>query len=155
MNLKKLFRKGKQGQIHTLEAILAVIIMILFSFAIFQYYSVYTYETESVEELKELGRSVLTSLDESGKLEDYVDGTLSADELKDALIELLPLDVGFNVSMMEWDGDSWEPYLVSESINRGGTPASDQTTTTVNYIFTRTDTPNPPSYRVRMLMWYI
>ena len=146
---------GKKGQIHTLEAIVAVVIMIIFAFSVFQFYSVQTYESQSVEELKEQGKSVIATLDELGKLEDYIDGDLSAEDFEILLIELLPSDVGFDVSCFEWDGDSWEPYLPSNSINRGDTPALDKPTATVNYIFSSQIDDNYPSYHVKMVLWYL
>jgi hypothetical protein len=145
---------GKNGQIHTLEAIVAVVIMIIFAFSVFQFYSVKAYESQSVEELKERGRSALTALDESGKLKDWVafDEGDDGDNLKAALREMLPSDVGFNLTVFSDSlGGTFE-----DSVHFGGPLPLDKPVATVNYILRMSDTSNIGDVRyIKFQLWYI
>ena len=143
--------RGKKGQIHTLEAIMAVIIMIIFAFSVLQFYSIPTYEAQSVEELKERGKSALTALDESGKLKEWVSND-NYDDLQTALIEMLPNDVGFNLTVFS---DSLGGTVEGDAVF-GGTPPLDKPIATVNYIFRINDTSDIGDVRyIRFQLWYI
>jgi len=154
MRLK--FRKrGKKGQIHTLEAVVAVVIMIIFAFSVFQFYSVQAYESRSVEELKERGRSALTALDESGKLKDWVafDEGDDDDNLKAALQEMLPSDVGFNLTVFS---DSLDGTVVDTVTYYGISPPSDKPIATINYMVRIGDTSDIDDLRyMKFQLWYI
>ena len=143
--------RGKKGQIHTLEAIMAVIIMIIFAFSVLQYYSIPTYEAQSVEELKERGRSAITALDESGNLEEWISNG-QYDDLEAALIEMLPSDVAFNLTVfIDGMGETFEGEAVF-----GGPPSPDKPVATVNYIFRINDTDDIDDVRyLRFQLWYI
>ncbi len=151
-NMKMRFPiRGKKGQIHTLEAIMAVIIMIIFAFSVLQFYSIPTYEAQSVEELKERGRSALTALDDSGKLREWVSND-NYDDLKAALIEMLPRDVGFNLTVFS---GSLGGTVVDDAVF-GGSPPSDKPVATVNYMFRMSDTDSIGDLRyIRFQLWYI
>ncbi|MFX1518478.1 MAG: hypothetical protein ACFFCD_00935 [Promethearchaeota archaeon] len=154
MKLKFLTRR-KKGQIHTLEAIVAVVIMIIFAFSVFQFYSVQAYESQSVEELKERGRSALTALDESGKLKDWVAFDEGDDDanLKAALQEMLPSDVGFNLTVFS---DSLGG-TVEDTVTSGvSPPPPDKPIATVNYMLRIADTSDIDDVRyIRFQLWYI
>ena len=143
--------RGKKGQIHTLEAIMAVIIMIIFAFSVLQFYSLPTYEAQSVEELKERGRSALTALDESGKLKDWISNG-QYDDLESALIEMLPRDVGFNLTVFR---DSLDGTFEGDAAF-GGSPPSDKPVAIVNYILRIDDTSDINDVRyIKFQLWYI
>ena len=143
--------RGKKGQIHTLEAIMAVIIMIIFAFSVLQFYSLPTYEAQSVEELKERGKSALTALDDSGKLKDWISNG-QYDDLEDALIEMLPRDVGFNLTVYRGSlGGS-----VAGEAAFGGSPPPDKPVATVNYILRINDSDSIADVRyIKFQLWYI
>ena len=151
-NMKMRFSiRGKKGQIHTLEAIMAVIIMIIFAFSVLQFYAIPTHEAQSVEELKERGKSALTALDESGNLKEWVAND-NYDDLKTALIEMLPRDVGFNLTVFS---DSLGGTVEGDAVF-GGSPPSDKPFATVNYIFRINDTSDIGDLRyIRFQLWYI
>jgi len=143
--------RGKKGQIHTLEAIMAVIIMIIFAFSVLQYYALPTYEAQSVEELKERGKSAITALDESGQLDEWLSND-QYDDLESALIELLPSDVGFNLTVFS---DSLDGTFEGEA-GFGGSPPLDKPFATVNYISRMSDTSDIDDVRyIKFQLWYI
>jgi hypothetical protein len=153
MRLKFLIR-GNKGQIHTLEAIVAVVIMIIFAFSVFQFYSVQAYESQSVEELKERGKSALTALDESGKLKDWIafDEGDDDDTLKTALQEMLPSDVGFNLTVFSDNLGG----TVEGTVTFGAPPPPDKPIATVNYMLRIADTSDIDDVRyIRFQLWYI
>jgi hypothetical protein len=154
MRIKRLIW-GKKGQIHTLEAIIAVVIMIIFAFSVLKYYSLPgVYESQSVEELKERGRSALTALDDSGKLKDWVafDDADDNDNLRAALIEMLPSDVGFNLTVFSNSlGGTFQG-----NVNFGGSPPLDKPIATINYILRIGDTSDIDDVRyIKFQLWYL
>jgi len=143
--------RGKKGQIHTLEAIMAVIIMIIFAFSVLQYYALPTHEAQSVEELKERGRSALTALDESGQLEEWLSND-QYDDIEAILIEMLPSDVGFNLTVFS---DGLDGTFEGEAAFGGSTP-TDKPFATVNYILRINDTSDIGDLRyIKFQLWYI
>lgn len=144
--------RGKKGQIHTLEAIMAVIIMIIFAFSVLQFYAVPTHEAQSVEELKERGKSALTALDDSENLRDWIafnDGD-DDDNLKAALIEMLPSDVGFNLTVFRYDTGS-NTFIFEDYVNFGSSP-SDKPIATINYVI---HSEIDDIRHLRFQLWYI